>query len=298
MSIIDNHSLLSHSSIDIIQTLEQIKNHLQKTHDIPNTKLRLYQLSIDTSLQLTTGQRGALNFFSAQHKTESEIIQLIDTIIKQHQSKSSSSSLVNTNNQIPELKHFSNDLKIEPIIKRDQDGYKWYLITSPFDATQNGISVDPKTYFSTVNVQKQADAFLEKLKTGDEKSWLMFGLSSWFNQNRKVNGCQIDLIKMGNRIYIIICEKVSQDITRKSSELNFNVTDQKTVYFTSKILPLEKIIDSKWLARGYVPNLSDDTIFYIVFALKENSNIYPMSLNMEMQLKNILCSSPEEIHKT
>jgi hypothetical protein len=250
------------------QVLEIIYQQLNNTHDVKNTQIRMFQIAKDPSLILTPGQRGALNYYSAQHDphpTESTLAKLLNDIITATPSNTSLSNFTTSSH---------SSLSFEPVIKKIKDGFQWSIVLSD---TLQPITIDPTHYMTLEIAQQRADQFLLELKKGSDKQWIHLGIVQWaqnINQQRP-SACSVEILHIQQHYYLFVASPI-QDHTKE-------IQEQKTVFYTSKILELENLVQPEWLARGVTSGL-----FYLVYKLNTQSISVPLH-TLTQQLSTLIC---------
>lgn len=242
-----------------------VKHDLVTTHDVPNTQIRLFQLSKNPELLLSEGQRGALNFYSSlQDVDESTLVRLIDSIHTPSSMDLSEIQTIQTN--------------VEPIIKSLSAGkYKWYLIQHSL----NLMELDPSTYSSAREAQEKADSFMTGLNEGDQKHWIRLAIVQLANNaphsTLLTQSCQSTILKIHSNYYALITQSMVESMTKE-------IQEQKTVHFTNKVLTIESHIDPVWVTRGFIPQAKHG-VFYILYKLHKLDNITELTKS----LKTLLC---------
>lgn len=273
--------------MDNTEIFRIVRNQLRETHDIHNTQIRLFQLAKDSTLTLSPGQRGALNFYSSLSHVDEETL---DKFLNDLATYESSQPPLMT-------KSFETykSLTLEPVVRQiKQHHYQWGLDANEQDNNQNHTSVtqpllfvDTTLYKTPTDAQSKADQFLESLANGDEKTWIRWGIVKWAQQKSEqlspspVLPCQAELLHVQNQNYIIITNHLSEPFSKECQE-------QKTVHYTSKILNMEPLVHPAWITRGFIPHFSSKHgSFYILFKI----NVQPQDtlVSLSRQLSRILC---------
>ena len=233
-----------------MQQIQYLRDQLAQTHDVPNTQTQCYQVATDPTLALTPGQRGALNYISAQpHATEEYLSSMLDHV----QRASGSLTVPSPHAAVFDVPVFST---FEPIVKQAGSTYQWSLVT---DSVADLI-LDATPYSSPVEAQKKAEAFISQLHQGHEKAWIHMGLVFWTQQTRSLQfSCQAELIHIHKSYYVLVVSHIG-------SPLTLDMQNQKTVHFTHKVLALEQWVNPTWVARGFIPH---GPWFYILYKVNE-----------------------------
>ena len=244
--------------------LKQISSDLEKTQDVKNTQIRLYQLAVNPNLILTPAQRGLLNWASSQNHLKKNDIA---TVLKKVISNNSDELVKNTH----EKENHQNFIVIEkteyePLVRKVADSYSWSLI---YGNPIHEVQVDLSSYLTTDIAQDKADKFVSDLDEGNEKAWITFGLHSLKNsmneRNLKSDG-NIDLLKIGSKFYVLILSTLPDNIEDDVDEK----MNRQTVILTNKILSSDDWIDPKWVARGVLTSF-----FYVLYRVHEHRMTIP-----------------------
>jgi hypothetical protein len=247
--------------MDAKPVLRVIAQQLSDSHDVRNTQIRLFQVARDSSLALSPGQRGALNFYSSlPNVDESTLVQLLST-------------LPSVAPAIPSpTPSFADQDVLEPVVKQTPQGqYQWSFA--------GNLNVDTTMYATPTEAQHQADQFVQELHNQNEKNWIRMGIVHWAQQNRSLTTCYAELFRINQLYYVLVATPLSTPLTNELQE-------QKTVMFTSKVINMEPLLSPTWMARGFVPR---DTygLFYILF--RANPQPSESLSQVAQQLQRILC---------
>jgi len=260
--------------------LRNIKKELTQSHDIKNTLVRLYQVSSNPNMALTSGQRGALNYYSALPNTsEVDIIKVLDGILS-----NISSSILSPTLPVPNTISASSPNSFEPIVQKINNNYKWNVM---YNEQETPLAIDPTLYSTPIIAQQKADEFIQQLNQGNEKEWLKFGIVSWANNMQRYppQSCQTEIMNINNKLYLVVSFYTKFQDLSEHQEI-------QTVKCSHKILQVEDMVEPTWLVRGYLPHLNQSSknmgVFYLVYALKGTNN--HTIENISNLLQKIVCA--------
>ena len=271
-------------NIEIQNLILSIQLQLKKSHDIKNTQLRLFQMAVNTSLFLTSEQRGMLNYFSSLPTlTEQEITECLEKIKKQ--SEQSKQSTFKKLDSFPRY--------FEPFIKKNKDKkYEWSLAlqSGEFDDTTVQLKecndttiqsepeitfliIDNSKYNNLKQTQEKAQQFIKLLKNNHQQSWIRLGIVYWaqkikYNNEQKI----IEIMNFNQQYYLFISDTIFYSEKDDLDKIQQNKTD----LYVSKVKNLiqQNILQKNWSARGLVYLKNKTCVFYLIYPLHlSNCNI-------------------------
>jgi hypothetical protein len=256
--------------------LKQIRSDLEKTEDIKNTQIRMYQLAVNPNLILTPAQRGLLNWASSQnHLKKNDIANVLTKVLS-----NTSEEVVKNTHKKENRQNFIvvDQTEYEPLVRKVADSYSWSLI---YGNPIHEVQVDLSSYVTPDIAQDQADKFVSELDEGNEKAWITFGLLSLKNRmnvrNLKFDGNNIDLLQIGSNFYLLILSTLPDDFDDDIDEK----MNRQTVILTNKIMTFDEWIDPKWVARGVITSF-----FYVLYRVHDHHMTIP---NMIEKLRVFDC---------
>lgn len=278
---------------EIQNLILSIQSQLKKSHDIKNTQLRLFQMAINTSLLLTSEQRGMLNYYSSlptSKSTEQDIIECLEKIKKDSEQSNSKKQYFQFNQLFETLDSFPQHF--EPLIKKNKDKkYEWVLVlqseecgesqsrlnecNDPILHSEQEITfliIDNKKYNNPEQAQDKAQQFIKLLKDNHQQSWIRLGIVYWaqkikYNSEHKI----IEIMKFNQQYYLFISDMIFYSEKDDPDKIQQNKTD----LYVSKVQPLiqQNVLHKNWSARGMVHLKNKTCVFYLIYPLHiSNSN--------------------------
>lgn len=260
------------------QKVQHLYTEIQKGHDTPELRQSMSQLS--QSEHLTTGQRGALNYYSNAHvsldkQSQADFKQLVYDM--------DTRSNIMLGDVIGQMK------TLEPMVQFKGQGYEWGVNLS--DLGQ--IRLDKAVYNTVGEAQAQADSFTALLGKNALKPWISLGMNYWVGSkdlsHLKPFQCRAEILNIRGKQFLVLYEL--WDTAHQNSIQSFQKT--RTNHFTKRVQQLQDMsLFPQWSMRGFVPTTKSSPttsmgMFYVGYSFMNSNQIDMYSLSKKLQ--NILC---------
>jgi hypothetical protein len=261
---------------------DRVENNLGT--DAPEIYEQLSTMATDPNLLLTSGQRGAFNYYSNPRRIwDAETLRTFKKILSDLK-KTPVPDLTFGSGAHADSSALSTPLTaLEPMVSKVAGGYSWYMVNSS-SSPSSPLIIDSTTYNTLKEAQLYADQFLTHLIHHEtdqgRENWLQLGVLHWMSQTPP--DCSVQILQVQDQPYLMVKEQWSEvkGTAEDYQTARTQAIEHKVRAHVPQVIPF-------WSARGFMSGGSGDGLgsFYLAFPFKTDL----VHVDVE-KLKQLLCT--------